>query len=337
MSSTIDFVLPYLDPSDQAWQADFRFYNQNVNPAESARFRDWGWLRFWLRSIERYAPWVHRIFILSSNPRPDWLDDENERIRWVDHRAFIPEEFLPVFCANTIELNLHRIEGLSEQFVYFNDDMLLNAAVTPDFYFRDGLPVDATAEALFFMPHCEDGTWGTQLMEFCDVGILKRHFVRSEVVRGHRSKWFGAYLPFKYRLKAFLISWQRQFINFNTPHFEKPLLKSVFEEVWNVEPEFMRKSCTRFREDASANVYLMRLWHLASNRFYPDRCRLEGHYYPILPEWMDSICEEIEKGTTPSICLNDVPDCSYEFYLQARERLLKVMERKYPKRSGFEK
>lgn len=336
MQYPIDFILPYLDSSDLEWQASFRSYS-NGQHIDSARFRDWGWLKYWLRSVEQYAPWVNQIFILSSNPRPDWLSEENDRIRWVNHREFIPAEFLPTFCANTIELNLHQIPDLSECFVFFNDDIFLNSPLSSDFYFRDNLPVDVTAEAMFYMPHFEDGTWGTQIMEFCNLGILKRHFRRSEVIKGQYSRWFGSYLPLSYRLKAFLISFQKEFVNFNNLHLERPMLKSVFDEVWQAEPEILTKSCTRFREDATVNIYLMRLWQLASNRFYPDRCRFLGRYYEILPESIDAICEEIAHGTTPSICLNDVPSCSVEFYLQARERLLAVLDAKYPVKSSFEK
>lgn len=333
----IDFVIPYLDHSDPSWQKLYRQHYSGQDGNEECRFRDWGWLRFWLRSIQKNAPWVHRIFIISNNARPDWLDFDNSRLVWLDHKEFIPHEFLPTFCANTIELNLHRIKGLSERFVYFNDDTFLNAPISPEYYFKNGLPVDATAEALFYMPHCEDGTWGTQIMEYCNVALLKRHFKRHEVIKNNWNKWFGSYLPFSYRLKALLLSVQKEFVNFNTPHLERPLLKSVFDEVWAAEPDFLRKSCTRFRESFSVNVYLMRLWHLATNRFCPGRQRLEGHYHEILPETLDAICSDIQDGTVASICLNDVPGCSHEFFIEARKRIIQVLSAKYPQKSTFEK
>lgn len=332
----IDFVLPWLDHKDHDWCDNYYQYSNEKEFDFETRFRDWGWLRFWLRGVECYAPWVHRIFILSVNPRPSWLKADHPKLVWVDHKEFIPSEYLPTFCANTIELNLHRIDGLSEHFVYFNDDMLLNAPVSPEYYFRNGMPVDASAEALFYMPHCENGTWGTQIMEYCNVGLLKRHFHRSEVVKGNWWKWYGSYLPISFRIKAFLVGRQSEFVNFYTPHLEKPLLKSVFDEVWDAEPVFLKNSCSRFRKNFSANVYLMRLWHLASNRFYPDRCRLKGHYYEILPETINAICFEIEKGHTSSICLNDVPQCNVEFYHYARQRIISSFLIKYPHPSSFE-
>lgn len=332
----IDFVLPIVDPTDSQWQEQYLHYHNGGEGDIPARFRDWGWLRYWLRSVAVNAPWVHRVYILSNNPKPEWINADGDRLVWLHHKEFIPAEFLPTFNVNTIELHLHRIQGLSEHFVYFNDDTFVNAPIEPTYYFREGLPCDATLEALFFVPHYEQGNWGTQLMEFCDIGLLKKHFIRRDVVKGNWHRWYGCYLPWQSRLKAFLLSFQSQFFNFNTPHHERPLLKSIFDEVWQAEPDYLRRSCTRFREPANANVYLMRYWHLASNRFCPDNARLKACYFEILPETLNPICEEILQETSQSICLNDVSTCSPEFFEIAKQKILEVFAQKYPTPSSFE-
>lgn len=334
---SIDFVLPIVDPSDPQWQEQYLHYHDGGEGDIPARFRDWGWLRYWLRSVEANAPWVHRIYILSCNPKPDWLRADGNRLVWLHHREFIPAEFLPTFNVNTIELHLHRIPGLSEHFVYFNDDTFINAPIEPEYYFRQGLPCDATLEGLFFVPHFEEGNWGTQLMEFCDVGLLKKHFLRSEVVKGNWHRWYGSYLPWRFRLKALLLSFQQQFFNFCTPHHERPLLKSIFHEVWQAEPDYLRRSCTRFRQPANANVYLMRYWHLASNRFWPDRVRLGARYFMILPETLDAICHEVLHGSAHSLCMNDASLCSDDFYQKARRHILTVLQQRYPTACSFER
>lgn len=329
-SIEIDFVLPVLDHTDPRWQALYRQYCKGGEGEDFTRFRDWGWLRYWLRSVAQYAPWVHRIYIVSCNPKPTWLKADGNKLVWLDHKEFIPAEYLPTFNSHTIELNLHRIQGLSEYFVYFNDDTLLNAPITPEYYFRNELPCDATLEGLFFVPHYEQGNWGTQLIEFCNVGILKKHFTRKQVVKDNWTRWYGSYLPCQSRLKAFLLSFQPQFFNFNTPHHERPLLKSIFEEVWEAEPDYLHNSCTRFRRSTNVNVYLMRLWHLASNRFWPDNARLSAHYYEIVPETLDAICKDIQEGTTPSLCLNDYSTCTPDFIDLAKARILETFSQKYP-------
>lgn len=332
----IDFVLPIVDSTDLQWQEQYRQYCDGGEGDSPVRFRDWGWLRYWLRSIAINTPWVHRIFILSCNPKPDWVNADGERLVWLHHREFIPAEFLPTFNVNTIELHLHRIPGLSEHFVYFNDDTFINAPIEPTYYFRQGLPCDATLEGLFFVPHYEQGNWGTQLMEFCDVGLLKKHFLRREVVKGNWYRWYGSYLPWQSRLKAFLLSFQSQFFNFNTPHHERPLLKSVFEEVWQAEPDYLRQSCTRFREPANANVYLMRYWHLASNRFYPSRNRLQGKYFEVSPDSIQSICRSINDSRIQSLCLNDSTACSTAFFEKAKKQIAEAFDERYPVPCEFE-
>ncbi len=81
------------------------------------RYRDYGLLRYWFRSVERFAPWVNRMFFVTCGQKPEWLDENNPRLRLVNHADYIPAACLPTFQSNTIELNLHRIPDLSERFV----------------------------------------------------------------------------------------------------------------------------------------------------------------------------------------------------------------------------
>ena len=139
----IDFVVFWVDGSDPEWQQKKARYKGTPQQAASVRYRDWDILKYWFRAVETYAPWVRHIYFVADNQRPSWLNFDHPKLSFVDHRDFIPEEFLPTFQVNTIEDNLHRIKGLSEQFVVFNDDMFINAPIAPDYYFRNGLPCDA--------------------------------------------------------------------------------------------------------------------------------------------------------------------------------------------------
>lgn len=125
----IDFVMAWVDGADPAWRQERDAYagNKGRSAASSgdARYRDWELLRFWFRGVERFAPWVRRIHFVTWGHLPEWLDTANPKLAVVNHRDFIPQEYLPTFSANPIELNFHRIQGLSEQFVYFNDDVFL--------------------------------------------------------------------------------------------------------------------------------------------------------------------------------------------------------------------
>ena len=101
----------------------------------SRRYADYEQLRYSLRSLEKYAPWVRRVFLVTSGQIPYWLDLDNPRLEIVTHRQIFEEGDLPTFSSPAIESNLHRIPGLSQRFLYFNDDVFLGKEVWPeDFY-----------------------------------------------------------------------------------------------------------------------------------------------------------------------------------------------------------
>src|SRR5699024_11566777 len=89
------------------------------------RFIDWDNLQYWFRGVEKYAPWVNKVHFVTWGHVPNWLKVDHPKINVVKHVDFLKEENLPTFNSRAIEINLHRIEGLAEQFVYFNDDMFL--------------------------------------------------------------------------------------------------------------------------------------------------------------------------------------------------------------------
>jgi len=104
-------------------------------PAQGAagarRFRDNGELRYSLRSLEMYAPWVRKVYLVTNGEAPGWLNLDCDRVELVPHTTIFPEhDHLPTFNAHAIELHLHRIPGLSERFLYFNDDFFLGRPVT---------------------------------------------------------------------------------------------------------------------------------------------------------------------------------------------------------------
>ena len=113
------------------------------------RYRDWGTLKFLLRGIEKHIPSIENVFLLVSGDSqvPSWVD--RSVVRVVLHRDIIPERFLPTFNSTTIEMFMHRIPGLAEEFLYFNDDMFPVMDCAPEDFFRDGKAVIGFAHHLF--------------------------------------------------------------------------------------------------------------------------------------------------------------------------------------------
>lgn len=142
----IDVVYTWVDSSDPDWQRERERFATGGEVLPSAdndeRFLDRDELRYSLRSLWMYAPFVRRVHIVTSGQVPDWLDLDDERIAVVEHRDIFPDPSdLPTFNSHAIEACLHRIPGLADHFAYFNDDFFLGREISPgDLFTRAGLP-----------------------------------------------------------------------------------------------------------------------------------------------------------------------------------------------------
>lgn len=142
----IDLVYLWVDGGDTRWLAkrDAFIGNLNGHPniSDIGRYADNGELKYSLRSAEKYAPWIRKIFIVTDDQTPGWLDAANPKIKIIDHKEIIPEAGLPCFNSTVIEHFIHKIPGLSEFFLLANDDTFFNAALSPEFFFKnDGFPI----------------------------------------------------------------------------------------------------------------------------------------------------------------------------------------------------
>jgi len=137
----IDVVYTWVDGSDPGWAESRRQTVAALTGTEAtressglARFTDRDELRYSLRSVHLFAPWVRQIHLVTAGQRPDWLAD-HPKIRLVDHRDILPESALPTFNSHAIETSLHRVPGLAEQWIYLNDDVFLGRPLTPAHFF----------------------------------------------------------------------------------------------------------------------------------------------------------------------------------------------------------
>ena len=143
----IDAVYTWVDGSDPAWQQKKRARlaalgeeagRLHASATSAARYASRDELRYSLRSLERFAPFVRNVYLVTDHQTPSWLDLENPRLRLVSHEELFPDaSHLPSFSSRAIECHLHRIPGLSERFLYFNDDVLLARSTTAADFFDD--------------------------------------------------------------------------------------------------------------------------------------------------------------------------------------------------------
>ncbi|MBO5738663.1 Stealth CR1 domain-containing protein [bacterium] len=139
----IDLVYLWVDDADKEWVRKKNLYLNNNESFDSdavddCRFNNNDELKYSLRSVEKYANWINKIFIVTDNQIPSWLDTSNPRIRIVNHSEIIPQDKLPLFNSCAIEARIPFIKDLSEYFLYANDDTFFWREVEKDFFFRDG-------------------------------------------------------------------------------------------------------------------------------------------------------------------------------------------------------
>ncbi len=139
----VDVVYTWVDGSDERWlkkraraEADEKGLEFHPEATMASRFADHEELRYSLRSLECFAPWVRKIYLVTDDQVPAWLDTEHPKIQVVDHRdIFTDPANLPTFNSNAIISSLHHIEGLSEHYIFMNDDFFMGRWITPDRFF----------------------------------------------------------------------------------------------------------------------------------------------------------------------------------------------------------
>ncbi len=137
----IDLVYTWVNGFDKDYQQLSQQYATVKRDLNPERTRDvYSMLKYSLRSVEMYVPWVRNIYLLTIRPQvPDWLNIEHSRVKVVHHDEIFDEQYLPTFNSHCIESYLHRIPGLSRYFLYLNDDFLFGREICQtDFLNEDG-------------------------------------------------------------------------------------------------------------------------------------------------------------------------------------------------------
>ena len=338
----IDFVLPWVDGSDRAWLDLKRKYQaseagvlcKDAEANSDIRYQDRGLLKYWFRAVERFAPWVNCVFFVTCGQKPDWLNEQNPKLRLVDHKEYIPSDYLPTFQSNTIELNLHRIPDLSEHFVLFNDDMVLLRPVSPDFFFRKGLPVLPCDLGIPRWLSCSN--IGRIIINNC--GILKQNMDVERMVWKHIGKYIDVRaLGFARAAKNIAsIAVNRTVIPGTFGHLPQAHLKSTFAGIWRTNPRIMETtSRNRFRSDDCVNHWLACAWNMISGKFYPANEKRRGLFVSISPKDIAQLCESISQQSFPLICWNDKEGTSE--LEQCFVDVSRAFDKLLPEKSSFEK
>ena len=326
----IDFVLTWVDGNDPEWLKEKEKYsdNQYYKRNNVNRYRDWDNLKYWFRGVEKFAPWFNKIYFVTCGHYPKWLNLNNPKLKHIKHEDYIKKEYLPTFNVNPIELNLHRIEGLNEKFIYFNDDtFIIDKVKETDFFCNDKPKYVAGSNATYSTYY--DDIFPHILLN--DVAIINEFFDKKESMKKNFTKWFNLNYGFKTIYKTILLLQFKKFTAFTDLHLPSPLLKSTMEELWNKKFEVLDKtSSNKFRSIEDVNQYLFKWYDIARGNFEP--AKVIGRYYNTTLE-KDRLLKDIEKQKYSLICFSDDMEIDFE---KTKEEVNKVFEKILPEKSSFE-
>lgn len=333
----IDLVLTWVDGSDNEWQKEKDKYACVESCDKSdARYRNWDNLQYIFRGIENFLPWINNVFFITNGQYPKWLNLRHDKIRFVTHKDYMPSEYLPTFNSMPIELNIHRIKDLSEHFIYINDDMFfLKPQKYQDYFDKAGRPCDFAYQQTIFNIKSEKG-FDIRVMDFCNLGLVNGHFRKKNVIKGHFLNWYGPYLGLHGQLLSLLNMNKNFFFGFKASHCVQSFKKSIWEEVWKAEPEYLNKtSLCKFREDTNVSQYLMRYWQFAKNDFHPKRFK-NRQAFNIDDENSQAIIDAIKSNKYSMICINDSELCVIKDFDYTKKIINNAFNVILPDKSSFE-
>ena len=332
----IDLVVLWVDGTDPVWLAEKKKYEPDkpLPDGGDKRYRDWGLMPYWFRSIEAFAPWVRKVYFVTWGHVPAFLNTEAPKLQIVRHEDFIPKEYLPTFNSCAIEANLHRLPGLAEHFVYFNDDVFLLQPTVPEDFFRKGMPCAYSNETSIVHTSMYN-TWRHQL--FNDLWLVNRNFRKREQVKKNRTKYITGGYNWRNNLRtlALEVFFPGAFLGFGNLHGPSSFLRDTYREVWEKEPEALDYSCReKFRNYNQVNQNLFQWWQVAKGTIAP--VKLDVFVRKISDESIDRLCETIRQRQHTCVCLQDDLEDGPENIKALSTRLKEAFSIILPHKSQFE-
>ena len=326
----IDIVILWVDGNDIKWKKEKNKYLKIKGDSNINRYRDCDNLHYLFRGIEKYANWVNKIFFVTWGHLPKWLNINNEKINIVKHDDFIPREYLPTFNSNVIELNIHRIKGLSNKFIILNDDFFFLKETNPEDFFIDGKPTDTYVEYTQLATAYNDVHF---MMKSNILALINKHFNKKECIEKNIDKFINEKYGEDFNSKTkYSMGFEKKFVGFWNFHAPYAYLKETFEKVWSEEGENLKYACkNKFRAGSDLGHYLCRYWQLVSGNFVPKKD--ESKYLTYKDDNTENI-KELKSGKYKYICINDAfININFE---KSKKEINEILEELLPEKSKFE-
>ena len=291
----MDIVITYVNGLDPIWQRDYEKYTNQ--PVLEKRFRDWGTLQYLFRGIAENMPFIRKVHLVVSHESqvPEWINRDEVHI--VLHKDIIPAEYLPVFNSNPIEMHLHRIEGLDEEYLYFNDDIFPMRKCEPTDFFRNGKGVLGISHHLL--------VWD----------MFKKICRNSD------------------RLARKALGLKPSILFLRPQHICTPMLKSECKELFDKMKSEIYSCMTRIRSKNNVAQYIFLNYMYLKGKLENER--LSKRHFSVGISSIGSLTGFIKNPNRKLACINDV-QLSEERYRELRKALLDAFEERFPLKSKYE-
>ncbi|MCH5259097.1 MAG: Stealth CR1 domain-containing protein [Lachnospiraceae bacterium] len=336
MNQPIDLIVPWVDSSDPAWRKEKTKYMSITEVDASAnsniRYQSWDNLHYWFRAVEKFMPWIHKVLFVTWGHIPTFLNRECPKLEIVNHTDYIPEEYLPTFNSNTIEMNYHRIEKLSENFILFNDDFFPLQPIPEEYYFQNDMVCDEAVESPIMPVDIGSISGWSCRMKANNILFINRHFSKREVQGKNYDKWFcEEYGELLQRNDG--LSYWNNFCGFHDPHMASAMKKSTISKLWEIEPDTLHTaSLNRFRGETDVSQYLIRYWQLCEGDFVPRKTL--GRSFLVTLDNCNDVAESIKRQEWQMVSLNE--ECTPGEFGIIRDTVNRAFEEILPDKSSFE-
>lgn len=333
----IDIIIPWVDGNDPKWLKErdriSKKYQINEKANSNVRYESWDNLQYVFRGIEKFMPWVDKAFLVTCGHLPEFINVDNPKLRIVKHSDYIPQEYLPTFNSNVIELNYHRIDELSENFILFNDDCFPLKPISEDYYFRNGLPCDEAVESPIMPVDVGAISNYASYVKANNVLFINKHWNKREVQKKNWDKWyFDGYGELLERNRG--LNYWNNFAGFHDYHMPVPLKKSTLKKLWEIESgQLDSVSHNQFRTASDLSQCIVRYWQLCTGDFIPQKS--EGKPYLVTKCNYREVAQAIVNRVSQMICLTE--DCTPAEFLIIKEEINHALNTILPDKSGFER
>lgn len=295
----MDAVILFVDMDDPQWQEE---YEKHIDiPADKKKFRDWGYLKYVMRGIDTYMQFIDKIHlvVMMDSQVPEWVN--RDKVNIIYHDDIIPKKYLPLFNSSSIEMFLHKIPDLSDEFIYFNDD---------------------------FFP--------TQPLEYNDFfdgnGKIYNHFQNRSVNAGY----YLENLKNSTKMAALNMGIVVDPSQINFPqHIMAPFIKKEMEDCYNHTEVYIDYTISKIRcsRNLTQYFYTNELYYrgLMIDKEIPNEVLFTTIHSPL------DIRNALFNENIKAVCINDWGENIAYTFDEYREHVQNILKDKYPTSSIYEK